>query len=100
MNCPSAYDVAHLASSAILSTMKPINGSQTGSDKSGPGEWFDKDVETDPGYHHMRAIRHITTAWNLDAGTEADFETSMDHLDRALTRIAFCKAILQAKQAQ
>jgi hypothetical protein len=96
MDAPTAYDVAHLASSAVLSTMKPLNGSQTGSDKSGPGEWFDKDVESDPGYHYMRAMRHLTSAWLNDDPNES----RMDHLFRALTRIAFCIAIETAQEAR
>lgn len=96
MSAPTPYDVAHLASSAILSTMKPIDGSPTGSLKSGPGEWFDRDVENDPGYHYMRAHRHLASAWLNDDEKESD----RDHLCRALTRIAFCIAILDDQNAR
>jgi hypothetical protein len=87
---PTPYDVAHAAHAAVLSTMKPVNGSLTGSLKSGPGEWFDKDVEKDPCYHHMRAIRHLTSGRNISVGTEVGVETPIEHYQRAVTRATFC----------
>lgn len=76
--------------------MRPVDGSATGSLKSGPGEWFDKDIEADPGYHYMRAHRHLASAWIGDGGDESP----RDHLCRALTRVAFCLAILDAQEAR
>jgi len=98
MSYPTPYDVAALAQGAVLTTMKPANGRETGSDKSGPGEWATKDVEEDPGYHYMRAIRHLTTAWNIEAGTEdPGDEDARDHLHRAITRATFCLAVLNRR---
>lgn len=89
--------VANLAKVAVLTAMSPAPGRETGSDKSGPGEWATVDIEKDPAYHYMRAIRHLTTAWNISAGTETSNETAKQHLERAITRATFAMAILSKK---
>ena len=101
-NFPSKEEVAQLARVAVMTAMSPVPGSTTGSDKSGPGEWFWKDVDGDPFYHHGRAARHVLSAMLLQAGTEIDpkGETAEAHLERAITRSAFALAILRSKSAE
>ena len=97
---PKPLDVAHIASSAVLASMAPKSGSETGSLKSGPGEWFTKDVETDRGYHLMRAIRHGTTYWNLLHQTEEDpnGETDVEHLQKMICRAAMELAVVLGRR--
>lgn len=97
---PLPLEVAQAAFGAVLASMAPKDGSQTGSQKSGPGEWFTKDVETDPCYHLMRAFRHGTTYWNLRHGTEVDErgETDEEHLMKMICRAAMELTILRARR--
>jgi len=96
---PFREEVAAHACNAVLDIMSPQGTSQTGSNKSGPGEWYTEDWQIDPAYHYMRAIRHLTTAYNQVHGTEPkDREGPEGHLKRAITRATFCLELWKGKK--
>ena len=43
MDYPTAEEVGEFAKQIVIEVMAPRKGSNTGSDKSGPGEWYTKD---------------------------------------------------------
>ena len=81
---PSIYEVASETFSTVTRIM------EKGSDKSSFGEWFLKDSRR---YNSDRAINHISQAMMQIDGNRRDpdsnGETSIDHLERALVRVAF-----------
>jgi hypothetical protein len=81
---PSIHEVASEAFTTVTKIM------EKGSDKSSFGEWFYKDSRR---YNSDRAISHICRAMMQIDGNRQDpdsgNETSIDHLERALVRVAF-----------
>ena len=81
---PTIEDVAESAAASIRRVMNH------GSSKSAYGEWFTKDSIR---YNSDRAISHICQAMKqLDGNVplmDANGETGIDHLERALCRVAF-----------
>jgi hypothetical protein len=43
MSYPTPEELGDFAKQIIMEVMAPRGGSSTGSDKSGPGEWYTKD---------------------------------------------------------
>jgi hypothetical protein len=84
---PSPEQVQWYASITIRSIMTNGGKAKTGSNKSGPGEWFTRDSIR---YSADRAISHLTTAlMMLDGNKDEDSEGILGHLQRALCRVAF-----------
>jgi hypothetical protein len=81
---PSIHEVASEAFTTVTKIM------EKGSDKSAFGEWFDKDSRR---YNSDRVINHICQAMMQIDGNrqdpDANGETPIDHLERALVRAAF-----------
>jgi hypothetical protein len=81
---PSIHEVASETFTTVIKIM------EKGSDKSLFGEWFYKDSRR---YNSDRAISHICRAMMQIDGNRQDpdseNETSIDHLERALVRVAF-----------
>ena len=48
MDYPKPEDLGDFAKQIIMEVMTPRGGSSTGSDKSGPDEWYTKDCIEDP----------------------------------------------------
>lgn len=84
---PSPEEVARIASETILAVMTRGGTASSGSDKSGPGDWFWKDSWR---YNTDRVISHLSTATQMvDGNKTLDAEGVDGHLARALCRIAF-----------
>ena len=81
---PSIHEVASEAFTTVTKIM------EKGSDKSAFGEWFFKDSRR---YNSDRVINHICQAMMQIDGNrqdpDANGETPIDHLERALVRAAF-----------
>jgi len=81
---PSIHEVASEAFTTVTKIM------EKGSDKSDFGEWFFKDSRR---YNSDRVINHICQAMMQIDGNrqdpDANGETPIDHLERALVRAAF-----------
>lgn len=90
MDYPTAEEVGEFAKQIVIEVMAPRKGSNTGSDKSGPGEWYTKDWVEDPYYHVIRIMGHCVSAQRLGP-SEADSqgETGLDHAKRCVVRAAF-----------
>lgn len=82
--CPEIIDVIKMTTSAIDRIMTK------GSEKSTFGQWFDKDSRR---YNADRAINHLCQAMMQLDGNRPKFddncEDAIDHLERALVRVAF-----------
>lgn len=88
---PSPEELGEFAKRVIGKVMAPQGGSATGSDKSGPGEWFTKDCVEDPMYHVRRVVGHTVSAIGLGEGErDAQGESRSDHWERCLVRAVFC----------
>ena len=91
MDYPKPEDLGDFAKQIIMEVMAPRGGSSTGSDKSGPGEWYTKDCVEDPQYHSRRVVNHALSAIGLaDDAMDANGETRSDHWHRCLVRAVFC----------
>lgn len=85
---PPATHVAAVAYEAVIKAMAPVTELGTGSDKSGPGDWYTKDLVDDPYYHLNRIVTHGQRAESCKAGTLKDSEGVVGHLRRAICRAA------------
>jgi hypothetical protein len=89
MTAPSIAEMGDAAGEIIWRVMGK------GSEKSGYGDWLEKDRPTHD-YHIARAVRHLATAqMQLHKSTpcpDNNGETSVDHLERALVRTLFVLA--------
>jgi len=65
MSYPTPEELGDFAKQIIMEVMAPRGGSSTGSDKSGPGEWYTKDCIADPLYHSRRVVNHALSAIGL-----------------------------------
>lgn len=91
MDYPKPEELGDFAKQIIMAVMAPRGGSSTGSDKSGPGEWYTKDCLADPLYHSRRVVNHALSALGLaDDAVDANGETRSDHWHRCLVRAVFC----------
>jgi hypothetical protein len=89
MTAPTIQEMGNAAQEIVWRVMGK------GSDKSGYGDWLEKDRPTHD-YHIARAIRHLATAqMQLHKSTpcpDVNGETGIDHLERALVRSLFVLA--------
>ena len=89
MTAPSIAEMGDAAGEIVWRVMGK------GSEKSGYGDWLEKDRPTHD-YHIARAVRHLATAqMQLHKSTpcpDNNGETSVDHLERALVRTLFVLA--------
>lgn len=84
---PSPEEVARIAGETILALMTRGGTAASGSDKSGPGDWFWRDSWR---YNTDRVISHLSTATQMvDGNKPEDTEGVEGHLARALCRAAF-----------
>jgi hypothetical protein len=84
---PSPEEVACVASETILALMTRGGTASSGSDKSGPGDWFWRDNFR---YNTDRIISHLSAATQMiDGNKNMDAEGPEGHLARALCRAAF-----------
>ena len=91
MSYPTPEELGDFAKQIIMEVMAPRGGSSTGSDKSGPGEWYTKDCIEDPLYHSRRVVNHALSAIGLSGdAVDANGETCSDHWHRCLVRAVFC----------
>ena len=97
---PTIEEVSKMAADAVTGCMSPKTPLGTGSTKSAPGQWFLEDVKADRAYNLMRAMKHGTQYWNIQAGTEIDpsGETARDHLVRMVTRAAMELAVYDSEK--
>jgi hypothetical protein len=89
MTAPTIQEMGNAAQEIVWRVMGK------GSDKSGYGDWLEKDRPTHD-YHIARAVRHLATAqMQLHKSMpcpDNNGETSVDHLERALVRSLFVLA--------
>ena len=91
MKYPSPAELSQYAGRVISEVMSPQGNSATGSAKSGPGEWYTRDCDSDPQYHSRRVVNHALSAVGIGpTGTDAGGESANDHWRRCLVRSVFC----------